>query len=51
MLTIHKEGMKWQGGRLVPTPKDEAGVRGHHGLVHPPGPQHLRRSGQAEDPV
>ena len=27
MLTIHKEGMKWQGGRLIPAPKDEAGVR------------------------
>ena len=27
MLTIHNEGMKWQAGRLVPAPKDEAGVR------------------------
>ena len=27
MLTIHNEGMKWQGGRLVPAAKDESGVR------------------------
>ncbi|HIT32015.1 MAG TPA: hydratase [Candidatus Enterenecus stercoripullorum] len=27
MLTIYNEGMKWQGGRLAPAAKDEAGVR------------------------
>ena len=27
MITIYNEGMKWQGGRLVPAAKNESGVR------------------------
>jgi aconitate hydratase len=27
MLTIHHESVRWQGGRLVPAQRDEAGVR------------------------